>query len=229
MNFSRGIESIQALAQGLHRSLINQIMLGDDNTVSHRRLLHRLGLRIHGAHTQYRIDRSHHRVQGIAAHHRHAHQGVQDRRRIGQTGGFNHHPAKWRDFSAITFHRQVTQGIHQIAAHGTAQTAGGQQDGVLVGRFNQAVIQANFTELIDDHRRIRQIGMLQQAIEQGGFAATQKAGDHRYRQTFFSRAIGIRSAMGFGLHCRLWCFSCFFCFLCHRWRVACLVSWSRRG
>src|SRR5436305_4679695 len=47
--------------------------------------------------------------------------------------------------------------------------------------LDQQMIEADLAELVDDHRRLREHFVLQQAIEQRGLAGAEKAGEHRER------------------------------------------------
>jgi hypothetical protein len=51
---------------------------------------------------------------------------------------------------------------------------------VFVALFYEGVIQTYFAELVDDNRRLAHGRVIDQMVDQGGFATTQKTGHYRY-------------------------------------------------
>ena len=129
-----------------------------------------------------RIDQRHHALQTVTqveigmAEHR-----LQHRRGIGQPCGFDHHSGESRNPAIVDIAQQVFERRDQFAAHRAAQAARRQQNGVLVLDLDKQMIKADRAELVDDHRRTRHRGIVQQAVEQGGFARAQKSGQHKKR------------------------------------------------
>jgi hypothetical protein len=78
-------------------------------------------------------------------HHRH---------RIGQTRGFDHHPRERPDPACLHPVHQVGKRIHQLTAHGTAQTSVRQFDDPVTRAFHQQMVDADISELVDDQGRI---------------------------------------------------------------------------
>ena len=76
---------------------------------------------------------------------------MQDRRRIGEAGGLDDHALERQDAVVVALAQQVLERRDQIAAHGAAQAAGGEQHHALVDFFHQQMIEADLAELVDDH------------------------------------------------------------------------------
>ena len=105
------------------------------------------------------------------------HQGVQDRRRIGQAGGFDHHAVELAPALPGIAPGRIAQRAGEVAADGAAQAAALQCHHLgLVGGAEQAVIEPDLAELVDDHQGAVHVGLADQTIEQGGLAAAEKAG-----------------------------------------------------
>ena len=106
---------------------------------------------------------------------------MQDRRRIGETGGFDRDAGEIWDFALDPVDKQVGQGVDDVAAHGAAQTPAVEQDDILVRPLDQQVVEADLAELVDDDRRGGHVGLLQHVIEHRRLAAAEKAGQQRDR------------------------------------------------
>lgn len=62
---------------------------------------------------------------------------------------------------------QLEQRLYEIAPNSAAHAPRGQQHGVLLHRFDERIVQAHLTELIDDHRRASSdLRMLEERLEQ---------------------------------------------------------------
>ena len=174
-----GVEPVQSLAQERKACLVrDEIGLGDDDPLGDGRLLHRFAMRIERGGAVDRIDHRHHAFDRVAhrqigmIEHR-----MQDRRRIGEAGGLDDHALERQDAAVVALAQQVLERRDEVAAHGAAQAAGGEQNHALVDGFHQQVIEADLAELVDDHHRVLQRRILQEPVEQGGFARSQKAGE----------------------------------------------------
>ena len=158
-----------------------QIGLGQHQPVGHGRLLHRFRVRVEGGKSVDRVDHRHHAVEPVAQQQigvRHG--GVQHRRRIGETRGFQQHPAK-SAAAVVEIAQQGFQRVDQVAAHGAAQAAALQQHHVVADIFHQQMVEADFAELIDDDGGLGERGVLEQTVEQTGLAGAKKAGQHGER------------------------------------------------
>src|SRR3546814_10991235 len=74
---------------------------------------------------------------------------------------------------------QRLQRVEQVAAHGAAETAGIQQDRILVDALDQRVVEADLAELVDDHRHPVHSRVRQQRLQQGGLPTAEEAGQDR--------------------------------------------------
>src|SRR5262245_56415880 len=63
------------------------------------------------------------------------------------------------------------------------------------------MVEADFAEFVDDHRGFGERGVAEQAVEQGGLAGAEEAGEHRQRNGF-GRAWRARRVGHFA--CELW-------------------------
>jgi hypothetical protein len=107
--------------------------------------------------------------------------------------------------------QQPLQGVDQVAPQGAAQASGGERDDAVVHLLDQQMIDADLAELIDDHRRIGERGVAQQAVEERRLAGAEEAGqdadrDRRRRpaRSFACRChcvsvFGAVAIVGFGL------------------------------
>ena len=72
--------------------------------------------------------------------------------------------------------QEIVDRVDQIAADGAAQAAGGHLDDILVGAFDQQMIDAGVAELVDDDGGIGEEGILQQLVQQGRLSGAEEAG-----------------------------------------------------
>ena len=103
-------------------------------------------------------------------------EGLRHRTWVGQARGFDHDAVKAEQtFAALG--RQQLQGHAQVFADGAADATVTHLDDLLIGvRDQNVVVDVLFTELVLDHGDLLTMGLGQHALEQGGFARAQKAG-----------------------------------------------------
>jgi len=103
------------------------VSLGEQDAASQRHLtacLH-MGRQRRGA--VHRVNQRQHPGNGVVPGEPGVgHQRMQDRRRVGEAGGLDHHPVE-RDRTGRSARVQVEQRRHQVALDGAAQAAGRQQ------------------------------------------------------------------------------------------------------
>ena len=134
--------------------------------------MHRVHCRHHGVQPREMRD------QRIVQQHLH------DGRGIGEARRFHQHAVEAGNVPRVALGEQTAQGFLQVAAHRAADaTIGHHRDLAADGR-DQQVVEADFPELVDDHRAVGHAGMAQNVIEQGRLAAAQKARDQRHRHAF---------------------------------------------
>ena len=174
----RRVEPAQPLHQRLCRRAIGKIGLGEHQAVGHGHLLGAFGLTRQLRRPVHRIDRGDDVAQPemVFQDRIGLHRG-EDGKRIGKTGTLDHQPAEVRDLAAGALGLQVLDRIAQLAADGAAQASGLQQHHGIVDALQQVMVQSHLAELVDQHRRIGQRRMGEQALQQGRLARAQKAGD----------------------------------------------------
>ena len=171
------------------------VALGDDDAVGHRRLLDRFAVPAELDVAIDPVDRRHHAVERVAVgDHPVGHQGMDDRRRVGQAGGLDHHPGERRDVALDALDEQLAQGAGEVVADGAAKAACVEQHRILVDPLDQMVVEPDLAELVDQYGRIRHLGMFQQSIDKGGFSAPQKTG----QQGGLHDVVGLGRGVGAG-------------------------------
>ena len=179
---SARIEAAEPVLDDLPRARLGEISFGQQQAVGHRRLLDRLGLPVERAGAVDGIDRRHDPVEHIARRDdRFGHQGVQDRRRVGEAGGLDRDAREERDLTLDPIDKEVGQGVDDVIAHGAAQAAAVEQHHILARTLDEQMVEANLAEFVDDDRRRRHAGLFQHVVEHGCLAAAEKAGQQGYR------------------------------------------------
>ena len=161
-----------------HGGLGGQVAFGQKDAVGQGNLV--LGLRELGQLRQGigRVHQRDHAVQTVVrAQHGVAGQGLNDRGRIGQAGGFDDDAVKVRNLTGPPFAEQLSQSFLQVCAHRAAQAAIGQQADILRRHLDQVVVNADLADLVDHHGHPVHVRVTQQTGDQRGLAAAQKTGD----------------------------------------------------
>jgi len=95
---------------------------------------------------------------------------------VRETGGFDHHALEIQLAGAL-FRRQIAEHARQIAANRAADAAVAHLDNLFVRVLHEdLVVDVLFAELVFDHGDFHAVLFIQDALEQGGFAAAEKAG-----------------------------------------------------
>ena len=106
---------------------------------------------------------------------------MQDRSRIGEPGGLDHHAAEMRDLAVGPADEQVQQGVDDVAAYGAAQAAAVEQHDIVGGALDQEMVDADLAKFVDDDCGRRHLGLLQHVVQHGRLAAAEKAGQQGNR------------------------------------------------
>ena len=138
------------------------------------------------------VDHRHHRVQAVVLGDVVVHEeGLAHRAGVGHAGGLDD-DALERQVARFAPGAQVRQRAHQVDAHGAADTAVGQLDDFFVAILHQqVVVDALGPEFVLDHRHAPAVVFGQDALEQGGLARTEKAGEDRDGNHFVQTARGV--------------------------------------
>ena len=168
---------------------VRKIALGQQQPVGHRHLAHSLVVIGELVERMGDVDRGHHAIEPVAfGQEGLGHQRMDDRRGIGQAGGLDQHPAQALELAPQRAHEEPLQRPHQVALHAAANAAGVEHDQALVDLLHQVVVDADRTELVDQHRAAVHLRLAQQVVEQRGLAGAEEAGEERHRD----------AAVGFG-------------------------------
>ena len=171
---------IERLQSGFERPpphRLGEIGLGQQQAIGHRRLLDRLGLPVERGGTADQVHGRYHTIEYVAGgNDRLGHQCVQDRCRIGKASGLNHDAGEPRDFVLSPVHEEARQGVDDVVTHRAAQAAAVEQHDVLARPLDQEMVQTDLAKFVDDDRRCRHAGLLQDVVEHGRLAAAEKTG-----------------------------------------------------
>ena len=174
-----------------------QVALGKQQPVGHCHLAHGLVVSAELIERMGDIDRRHHAVEPVALGQEGlGHQGVDHRRRVGQAGGLDQHPAQALELAPQRAHEEPLERSHEVSLHAAADAAGIEHDQTLVDLFHQMVVDADRAELVDQHRAAVHLRLAQQVVEQGGLAGTEEAGEQGHRDA----TVGIGGGRGGGAH-----------------------------
>ena len=213
--FSRGRDFPEKFRRSLDRSLrIEGAEMPGDCGQSFR-IFHQIGFRQNDAVGQHdlvpclveaaknvacpgRIENRDQAAEGqAAADLRCCHDRREDRKRIGKPCRFDD------DRSRCGIARQqARERIDQLSAHGAAQAAVCEFDHAVSDVFDKMMIERDFAEFVDDDGRTGKRRLLEHGIEQGGFAAAEKAGQHQDGDCGFSGGLRLHSAGLLNRACR---------------------------
>src|SRR4051794_11478422 len=105
------------------------------------------------------------------------HQSLNYRDRIREPGRFDQHAIKAWHQAVLAFPISIGEGIDEITPHRATQAAVRKQAHVFTRRRDEQMINADFTEFIDDDKTVREFRVLQQMIQERRLTAAQKPGD----------------------------------------------------
>ena len=106
-------------------------------------------------------------------------EGLRHRRGIGEASGLDD------DGVELTLPpHQSLDDADQVAAHGAADAAVVHLEHFLVGADDQLVVDADLAELVDDHGVFLAVRLGEDAVEQGGLAGAEIAGQHGNGELF---------------------------------------------
>src|SRR5262249_18805340 len=120
------------------------------------------------------VSDGHHRVElGLAADIVVHEEGLRHRRGISEPGGLDDDGVEL----ALAAHQPVDDA-HEIAAHSAADAAVVHLEHFLVGPDHEVVVDADLAELVDDDGVFFAVRLREYAVEQGGLAGAEIAGQH---------------------------------------------------
>ena len=117
----------------------------------------------------------------MVRHERVGEERVHDRRRVGDSGRLDDDAPEGGDLARVRAVEQVAQLVGQVAAQRAADAAAREQHRPLVDAAQEVMVEADLAELVDDHRRLGELGPAQQLRDERRLAAPEEAGDERDR------------------------------------------------
>ena len=168
----------QAVLERLQFLGIHQIGLADENTVGKTHLAARFLALIELGGGVFGVHQGQNRVQQIGLGHLVVHEkGLRHRAGIGQAGGFDHDAVKVQLAFAL-FLGQAVQGGAQVFADGAANAAIAHLHDLFGGvRDQNLAVDVFLTKLVFHDGNFLAVGFGQDALEQRGFAGSEKAGE----------------------------------------------------
>ena len=103
-------------------------------------------------------------------------EGLGHRAGVGQASGLDDDGVEGGGTGLLAFH-QTGDDADQVAAHRAADAAVVHLEHVLVGTHHEVVVDADLAELIDDHCVALAVILGEDAVQQGGLAGTEVAGE----------------------------------------------------
>ena len=179
----RRIEAKHRCLQGIKLAVrcraANHVGLGENNRIGNRHLLHAFGMSVQSSAAVDRIEQGDDAAQGIAAGKtRVRHQGVDNRRRIGQTGGLDDQAGKHGYLAPFGSPVKIDQGPADIATDGAAQASRRHLDHDLGRRLEQGVVEGDLAELVDDDGGVGKARIPDQRLQKRRLAGAEKPGEH---------------------------------------------------
>ena len=171
------IHVLEAVDQLRQLGLRHQVGLADEDLVCEADLAPRLLAVVELLLRVLGIDQRDDRVEQIALGDLLVHEeGLRDRARVGQAGGLDHDALEVEQALAL-LGRQQLQRAAQVLADRAADAAVAHLDDLLVGVGDQdLVVDVLLAELVLDHGDLLAVRLGQHALEQGGLAGTEEAG-----------------------------------------------------
>ncbi len=124
------------------------------------------------------VDRDNHALELVVIpHDRVGEQSHHDRRRVGHPGRLDDDATERRYLVRVPPVEEVTQLVGEVAPQDAADAAAREQHRSLVHPPQEVVVDADLTELVHDHGRLSDPGVIEQAGDERRLAAAEKAGD----------------------------------------------------
>ena len=166
----------QAVAQGVNIVGGNEIALGDEDGVGKAHLALGLFLLVELHIAVLGVDQRDDGVQQVTAGDLIIHEeGLRDGAGVGYAGGLDDDAVEL-DLAVVAAREQVGQAGHQVTTDGAADAAVAHLHDLLVTVLHEdVVVDVLFTELVFDHGDLHAVLFGQDALEQRGLTAAEKA------------------------------------------------------
>ena len=155
----------------------DEIRLVEDDDVGEGDLALRLRRILQPIRQPLGIGHRHHRIEARGFHDILVdEEGLRDRGRIGETGGFHDDRVEL----AAAAH-QALDDADEVAPHRAADAAVVHLEHFLVRADDELVVDADLAELVDDHRELLAVRLGEDAVEERRLAGAEIACQHRHR------------------------------------------------
>ncbi len=171
------VQRAQAGLDGGQSGLVHQVDLVQDDAVGEGDLLARLLGVVQTRHDVFGVDQGGDAVQlGLGLDLVVDEEGLGHRAGVGQAGRLDDDGVEGGLAGALALHQAVDHA-DQVAAHRAADAAVVHLEHVLVGADHQVVVDADLAELIDDDGVALAVVLGEDAVQQGGLAGAEVAGE----------------------------------------------------
>jgi flagellar basal body-associated protein FliL len=167
----------QAVLERVNRLGIDQIGLRDEQPIGKADLALHDFVRVKLLIGVFRINQGDHGIEQEVLGHFVVHEErLGDRARIREAGGFNDHAVKLNRLGFAAF-CEIGQRHHEVAANRAADTAVAHLNDLLGGILHEDfVVDVFFAEFIFDDGDFHAVRIIENTLEQGGFAAAEESG-----------------------------------------------------
>jgi hypothetical protein len=171
-----------------------QVGLRHQQPVGERDLLAGLGMPVELARGVHRVDRGHHAGERAEVRHqRVVQQHLHHRRRVGEPGGLDDDAPERRDVAGVAAREQLSDRALEVRTQRAAHASALQHHHLALDGVDQQVVQPDRAELVDDHRGVAELGLLEQVVEQRRLPAAQEARQDRDRRAL-AGTVGVEQA-----------------------------------
>ena len=167
------VDRVQAFLQRGEFGRGDEVGLVEDDDVGEGDLLHGLRRVVEVEEDVLGVDERHDGVEGeLLLHLRVAEEGLGDGGGVGEAGGLDEDGVE----PVLALH-QPGEDAEEIAADGAADAAIVHLEDLLVGLDDELVVHADLAELVLDDGDLLAVLLREDAVEQGGLAGAEEAGE----------------------------------------------------
>ena len=173
VHLRHGIDVADATLQFVEGGRGDEVGLVEQNHVRETNLLHGFIVLIEMLGDVGRVDHGHNRVEAkmlldlVVGEER-----LSDRRRVREAGGLDEDAVE-----PVLALEQPAEDADQVAAHAAADAPVVHLEQLLVAADDQLVVDADLPELVLDHRELLAVVLREDAVEEGGLAGAEEAGE----------------------------------------------------
>ena len=173
VDLRHGVDGVQAFLESSEFGRGDEVGLVENDDVRETNLFHGLGRVVKVEEDMLGVDERDDGVEGeLLLHLRVGEEGLGDGRRVGEAGGLDEDGVE----AVLAFH-QPAEDAEEVAAHGAADAAVVHLEDFLVTLDDELVVHAHLAELVLDDGDLPAVLFGQDAVEQGGLAGAEEAGE----------------------------------------------------